>query len=67
MVLWVCPGLSVLQIMVKRANCDTGLCRASCADLRQETGLSRQAITDALRRLEAAGIISREPNSVGAK
>jgi DNA-binding MarR family transcriptional regulator len=59
------PGLAVLRAMMRRTNRDTGFCRASYADLQQDTGLSRQAITDALRRLEAADIISRERKSAG--
>jgi DNA-binding transcriptional ArsR family regulator len=60
-------GLSLLRAMVRRTSRDTGICRASYGDLQQNTGLSRQAITNALRRLEAAGIISRERKSAGVK
>jgi DNA-binding MarR family transcriptional regulator len=61
------PTLSVLRAMVRRTNAGTGLCRATYADLERETGCCKQTITNALRRLEAAGIVSREPNGVGVK
>lgn len=51
-------GLAVLRALVLRfANGRTGLCCPSYSTLRAHTGLCRQAIADALHRLEAAKII----------
>jgi DNA-binding transcriptional ArsR family regulator len=51
-------GLQVLRALLGFANKATGLCYPSYFALQRATGLSRGSIRAALRRLEAAGIIS---------
>lgn len=51
-------GLAVLRALVLRfANGRTGLCCPSLTQLQACTGLCRQAICDALARLEASGLL----------
>lgn len=53
---WI--GLSVLRALLLRfANSRTGFCCPSYTALQAVTGLSRQAIADALARLEASGMV----------
>lgn len=51
-------GLAVLRVLLLRfANASTGLCCPSILQLQTATGLSRQAVVDALARLEASGLL----------
>ena len=51
-------GLAVLRALVLRfANSKSGLCSPSLLQIQAATGLSRQAVADALARLEASGLL----------
>lgn len=56
---WVSvPGLTILRTLLLRFhNASTGLCCPSLDTLQAATGLCRQTIITALRRLEAVGVL----------
>lgn len=61
------PDLKLLNCLASRRNAKTGLCCPSYDMIRIDTGLRRQAISDAIKHLIELGMLERiHEGSVGA-